>query len=237
MIVTTPKELEEVIAALKRVHAHTLFLVGCGECATQAKTGGAKEIATAKERFTQLGFEVRGTAIPEVGCNVHASKATLRKAGFLETDVDAVVVFSCGAGVQTIAESVEIDVIPALDSAFLGTTVRAGEFEERCQTCGECILEETAGICPVTQCPKSMLNGPCGGMWDSRCEVYPDKTCVHVRIFNRKKKLEAARTRASEKLGVAAPQPDADAAISPKNYGAAEHPGTRSVRAPKVERS
>lgn len=227
MIVTTPKEFDVVVESLKRVDARTLFLVGCGECATQAKTGGPEELESAHARFAELGYEVLGSAIPEIGCNVHAAKATLKKAGFQESEVDALVVFSCGAGVQTIADVAEIDVIPALDSAFLGTTIRAGEFEERCQTCGECILEETAGICPVTQCPKSMLNGPCGGMWDSQCEVFPDRLCVHVRIFNRKKKLEEGRAQAAQ-------MNDTEKPIAPKNYGAAEHPGRCSVRKPRT---
>ena len=48
------------------------------------------------------------------------------------------------------AEAIAKPVFPGLESLFLGTVVRNGVFEERCQTCGDCVLGETAGICPVT---------------------------------------------------------------------------------------
>jgi hypothetical protein len=87
--------------------------------------------------------------------------------------------------VQTVADSVEIPVFPGLESVFLGNVIRHGIFEERCQMCGECVLDATAGICPVTTCPKGLLNGPCGGMWDGMCEVVTDRECTHVRIQRR----------------------------------------------------
>jgi methylenetetrahydrofolate reductase (NADPH) len=58
-----------------------------------------------------------------------------------------------------------------------------------CQRCGECILSSTAFIC-CQGCPKRMRNGPCGGTGDDgSCEVYPDRKCVWLRIYNRSKFL------------------------------------------------
>jgi hypothetical protein len=89
-------------------------------------------------------------------------------------------VLSCGAGVQTVADATSKPVFPGLESVFLGNVVRHGVFEERCQMCGDCVLDLTGGICPVTTCPKGLLNGPCGGMWDGMCEVR-DRPRVHAR--------------------------------------------------------
>jgi hypothetical protein len=100
-------------------------------------------------------------------------------------EADAVVVLACGAGVQTVADSVGKPVFPGLESVFLGNVIRHGVFEERCQMCGDCVLDQTAGICPVTTCPKGLLNGPCGGMWDGMCEVLTNRECTHVRIQRR----------------------------------------------------
>ena len=127
---------------------------------------------------------------------------------------DAVLVLSCGAGVQTVAESVKKPVFPGLESAFLGNVQRRGVFEERCQMCGDCVLDKTAGICPVTTCPKGLLNGPCGGMWDGMCEVMTDHECAHVKI--RERLSEQGRSR----RGV----------IAAKDYSAKRGPGSVNMR-------
>ena len=100
-------------------------------------------------------------------------------------DADAVLVMTCGAGVQTVAEATDVPTFPGLESAFLGNVVRHGVFEERCSMCGDCVLDQTAGICPVTTCPKGLLNGPCGGMWKGKCEVLHDRDCTFVQINRR----------------------------------------------------
>ena len=134
--------------------------------------------------------------------------------GFLE-EADAIVVLSCGAGVQTVADSVpDKPVFPGLESLFLGNVIRHGVFEERCQMCGECVLDLTAGICPVTTCPKGLLNGPCGGMWEGRCEVLTDRECTHVRIQQRL----SEQGRGNE------------GALSPKDFSKALKPGNVNLR-------
>jgi hypothetical protein len=87
--------------------------------------------------------------------------------------------------VQTVAAATGVPTLPALESAFLGNVVRHGVFEERCSMCGDCVLDATAGICPVTTCPKGLLNGPCGGMWEGKCEVLTDRDCTFVQINRR----------------------------------------------------
>lgn len=185
MIITRPRDWGRIKANLAEVDAKSVFIMGCGQCATVASTGGEKEVLQAKTALEQAGYAVSGWAVGEVTCHSGGTKLETRKHfGDLEA-ADAVLVLSCGAGVQTVADAVKKPVFPGLESVFLGNVVRHGVFEERCQMCGDCVLDKTAGICPVTTCPKGLLNGPCGGMWDGKCEVLRDRDCTHVRIQRR----------------------------------------------------
>ncbi len=221
MIITKPRDWARIRANLDGIGAKRVFLMGCGQCATVAGTGGSKEIAVTKARLEAEGYEVTGWAVGEVACHSGGTKLDVRKHFGEVGDADAILVMTCGAGVQTVADAVDTPVFPALDSAFLGTVIRHGVYEERCQTCGDCVLDLTAGICPVTTCPKGLLNGPCGGMWNGMCEVMTDRECTHVRIRRRL----AEQGRAST------------AVIAPKDYSAKSQPGSISTRAKRGERS
>lgn len=222
MIITTPKEFEHILANLRDVGAGSVFLVGCGSCATVAKTGGEPELLAAAKKLREAGYTVLGHTVgTEITCNVGGTRSTIRKNAEAIHEADAVIVFACGSGVQTVAEFVDVPVFPALDSDFLGAIVRQGEFSERCRMCGDCMLDKTAGICPITQCPKGLLNGPCGGMWDGMCEVIPDHECAHVRIQRRLEKQHRV-------------QP---ASLPPKNYGVSLKPGHVSIRKARVRKS
>jgi ferredoxin len=215
MIITKPRDWQRVIDNLESVSAKRVFLMGCGQCATVANTGGEPEVLEAAKRLEKAGYEVTGWAIGEVACHLGGTRLEARKHKGSVEDADAVVVLTCGAGVQTVADVVDKPVFPALESVFLGTVVRHGVFEERCQTCGDCVLDATAGICPFTTCPKGLLNGPCGGMWDGMCEVLTDRECVHVRI--RRRLAEQGRTAA----GI----------VGPKDFSAKMKPGSLNQRA------
>ena len=186
MIITRPREWSRVLDNLESVGARCVFVIGCGQCATVAKTGGEEEVAATAVRLEEAGYEVTGTAVGEVACHLGSTRLETRKHRDEFGDADAVVVLSCGAGAQTVSDAApRIPVFPGLESKFLGNVIRHGVFEERCQMCGECILDVTGGICPVTTCPKGLLNGPCGGMWEGKCEVLTDRDCVWVRIHRR----------------------------------------------------
>ncbi len=97
---------------------------------------------------------------------------------------DAVLVMNCGAGVQTIADHTGKVVLPALETMFIGSTERIGRFFDRCRACQDCILDETGGVCPITRCPKSLMNGPCGGQVEGKCEVGEYKNdCAWILIW------------------------------------------------------
>ena len=104
--------------------------------------------------------------------------------------VEAVVSFGCGAGVQAIAERFpEKPVYPGLDTQFLGVLEEQAIWTEKCLGCGQCMLSQFGGICPVTRCAKRLLNGPCGGSAEDRCEVDSDKPCAWQLIYNRLKAI------------------------------------------------
>ncbi len=215
MIITKPRDWERIRRNLDEVDAQRVFIMGCGQCATVAGTGGEPAILKAKEILEADGRIVTGWAVGEVACHLGSTKLETRKRhGELES-ADAVLVLTCGAGVQTVADAVDKPVFPGLESAFLGNVIRHGVFEERCQMCGECVLDVTAGICPVTTCPKGLLNGPCGGMWEGMCEVLTDRECAHVRI--RRRLAEQGRA--------------AGGTIPPKDHSVKLKPGSVNLRA------
>ena len=105
---------------------------------------------------------------------------------------------ACGLGVQSVKENARLkrDIFPACDTLFGAVMDARGDFYEKCFACGECILDTTAGICPVTLCPKGMLNGPCGGMNKGKCEVDTERDCAWVLIYREleeKQQLEKMR--------------------------------------------
>jgi hypothetical protein len=101
-------------------------------------------------------------------------------------EVDAVLSIGCGAGVQAIAERYpNKPVYAGLDTVFLGILEERGLWGEKCASCGACVLHDFGGICPITRCAKHLLNGPCGGSREDRCEVRPDLPCAWQLIYQR----------------------------------------------------
>lgn len=199
MIITRPRDWARITEQIDTLGAKRVFIMGCGECATVANTGGEPEVLEAKARLESQGYEVTGWSVGEVACHSGGQRLETRKHAAELANADAILVLACGAGVQTMADAVEdTPVLPGLESVFLGNVVRHGVFEERCQMCGDCVLDRTGGICPVTTCPKGLLNGPCGGMWNGMCEVLTDQECTHVRI--RRRLAAQGRPRGSEPL-------------------------------------
>ncbi|MGD2080785.1 MAG: methylenetetrahydrofolate reductase C-terminal domain-containing protein [Nitrospirota bacterium] len=193
MIITEKKNVQELLDNVKDYKK--FFLLGCSECATLCGTGGQPELGAMKELLESEGKEVKGTFVAKTGCQVLGTKVELK--GFKEdlSDVDCIIVMSCGAGTQSMVEVFpDKAVYPSNNSLFLGNMTRLQMFDERCSLCGECILDKTGGICPITACPKGILNGPCGGTSDGSCEVSPDIKCAWVRIYDRMKNIDRLDT-------------------------------------------
>jgi hypothetical protein len=103
---------------------------------------------------------------------------------------DAILSLGCGVGVQTLAERFPGKrVLPGLNTKFMGLPTEQGIWEERCQACGDCILDLTGGICPIARCSKQLLNGPCGGSQNSKCEVSKETPCAWQLIWERMSSL------------------------------------------------
>ncbi|MCG2709579.1 MAG: methylenetetrahydrofolate reductase C-terminal domain-containing protein, partial [Thermodesulfovibrionales bacterium] len=188
MIITKKRDFKELIENVKNYR--NFFLIGCSECATLCGTGGEPELKAMKEALEAEGKSVTGTFVAKTGCQVLGTKVELKPFKEAMDKTDCIIVMSCGAGTQTAVELYEDKpVYPANDSLFLGNMTRLKVFDERCSLCGECILDKTGGICPITRCAKSLLNGPCGGSQDGKCEISPDLPCAWELIIKRLSKI------------------------------------------------
>jgi len=186
MIITKQKPFEEIIRFLAP-HS-SIFICGCSECATLCKTGGEEEVKAMKEKLEKNGKIVTGWVVLDPACHRLNNAKFFREHKSEIDQSDALLVLACGNGTQTVAGGVEKPVYPGCDTLFLGEIIRFGNFEERCQLCGECLLDLTGGICPITRCSKSLLNGPCGGSKDGKCEINPEIECGWQLIIDRLKK-------------------------------------------------
>jgi len=183
MIITEKKPLEQILKALGDYTK--VFLVGCGECATTCKTGGQDEMEQLKLQLQEHGKTVVGMCIPSAPCIAAKVKTELAKNMKSLRESEAILVLACGLGAQSTKDNdrLGLEVLPALNTMFGAVMDSQGSFAEKCSLCGECVLDVTAGICPVTLCAKGLLNGPCGGMNKGKCEVDKEKDCAWVLIY------------------------------------------------------
>ena len=183
MIVSRKKPTEDLLKMLAGVKK--VGLVGCKSCASACAVGGEKECNELKALLEEQGYEVVGIVLPDESCH----KMLVRRDVKPLAEAEAIVSLACGSGCQTVAENVKVPVYPANDTIFVGQTERVGMFHEMCRTCGDCVLGETGGICPMTKCAKSLVNGPCGGQKNGKCEVDPNNDCAWILIYKRLESL------------------------------------------------
>ena len=212
MIASSKKTMDEILSLLDGYNS--IFVIGCGDCATQCETGGEVEVEEMTQALTEAGKTITGSMLPDVACNVPDNARLLRKNKDAVAAADAVLVLSCGTGVQATADNLEgKPVFAGLNSLFSAITGRKGQIYERCVCCGDCVVGEYAGICPLARCPKGQLHGPCGGYDDGKCEVDRNQPCVWTLIFERAEKtgqLEALKAKVGMK--------------GPKDYEVSKHP-------------
>ena len=137
-----------------------------------------------EELMAMLGDAKKvGIVMPDESCH----KMLLRKEikPVMAEKPDAIISMACGSGCQTVAQNVNVPVYPANNTFFVGQTERVGMFNEMCRTCGDCVLGQTGGICPITKCAKSLVNGPCGGQKNGKCEVDPSNDCAWILIYKK----------------------------------------------------
>ncbi|MBN2240241.1 MAG: methylenetetrahydrofolate reductase C-terminal domain-containing protein [Dehalococcoidales bacterium] len=192
MHATIQKPINEIIGYLKP--DERVFVVGCGNCAAKCHSGGEPETEEMAKRLADKGVKVAGWACPAPGvgiCKLAVVKKLLNEDYAEQTkEADSYLILACGQGIHTVIDATEGGVVhPGCDTIFGGETVTDDFITEYCSLCGECLLENTGGLCPVTLCAKSLLNGPCGGAKDGKCEVDKDRDCGWQLIYDRLKEL------------------------------------------------
>jgi ferredoxin len=189
MIVASPKPVTELKNLIAR-HSKVLF-VGCGTCVTVCLAGGEREVGIASYAMRMARrMEGRQLDLTQVTIERQCENEFIKDLADPVAKVEAIVSFGCGAGVQAIAERFpNKPVYPGLNTQFLGILEEQAIWTEKCLGCGDCMLAQFGGLCPVTRCAKRLLNGPCGGSTENQCEVDEGRPCVWQLIFSRLKNI------------------------------------------------
>lgn len=176
------EEIKEMVAPYRRV-----LTVGCGGCVSVCLAGGQKEAQSLNTKLESV-CRLAGSPVELDDFTVErqCEQQFLAELDSRVGDYDAVISMACGAGVQFLAERFPaVPVFPGVNSVFVGVNKDIGWYEERCKTCGDCVLGQTGGICPIAMCAKGLFNGPCGGPQDGHCEVDKEIPCAWINIYER----------------------------------------------------
>jgi len=191
MIVADRKPFDEIVEIIDRYDK--ILIVGCDSCVAVCHAGGEKEVGILASQL-RIKFQKDDIkkkileATVERQCEWEMVEPILEKLD----EADAILSMACGVGVNFLADKLadDIVVLPALDTTFYGATEDEGIWAEKCAGCGKCVLHLTGGICPIARCAKSILNGPCGGSNEGKCEVDENIDCAWQLIYDRLKALD-----------------------------------------------
>jgi ferredoxin len=211
MIVAKRKPINEIKEMLNPYQK--VLILGCGSCVAVCMAGGEKEAGLLTTEL-QMACQLDKTSkqIDTITILRQCDREYIEEVKDKLSQYDAILSLACGVGVQFTAEVLggEKVLLPGVNTTFLGATIQPGMWMERCLACGDCILDETGGVCPITMCSKSLMNGPCGGPKDGKCEVDRTRDCGWILIYERLKKL--GKLDLIQKIH------------TPKNYGAVKRP-------------
>jgi ferredoxin len=187
MIVAEQKPLNEILDMLPA--GKKLLVVGCDTCVAVCLAGGEKEVKLLVSLIRMSDKKMK--SVEGVSIERQCDKEFLGEIAAKVAKSDIVLSTACGVGVQMMSDYFEGKrILPALNTQFMGSNEGAGYWMERCLGCGDCMLDITGGICPKTRCSKGLLNGPCGGSENGKCEVDPENLeCGWNLIFERLKEL------------------------------------------------
>ena len=185
MIVAVQKPIDEIIRSLEGFKK--IVIASCGTCVTVCMAGGEKEALATRG--------ILEAAAREKGENLTVSVVNLKRQcddEFIDDlesellDGDVILSMACGVGVQFLAGKYPGKIVlPALNTTFYGAAKELGYWTELCAGCGSCLLEKTGGICPIARCSKSILNGPCGGSQNAKCEIDSKIDCAWHLIYDK----------------------------------------------------
>ena len=221
MIVGKQKPFEEIWDMIKNFKKVLVF--GCNTCVAICHAGGGKEAeilaSMLRIKASQEGAEIE---VMHAAIERHCEPEFFEPVMDTVRTSDVVLSLACGVGVNFLSERIgDIPVYPGINTEFYGAVPKAGVFTELCAGCGNCILHLTGGICPIVRCAKSIMNGPCGGTNNGKCEISQDVDCAWYLILERMKKLGTL-----EKLFEIQP---------PKNWSTGLHGGPRRVILEHIE--
>ena len=183
MLITELKNKDTILSLI----TGKVFILNCHGC---REIRFPEQEAEELQRELSLSGAVTGILTTDYICNADILKLRLEHKAAEIAAADMILVFSCGVGVQTVAEMfADKKVLAACDTIALPGFQGVTPLEHDCRQCGECYLNLTGGICPLTACSKSLVNGQCGGAKNGKCEVSPDMECGWERIYQKLKKL------------------------------------------------
>ncbi|MDY6904954.1 MAG: methylenetetrahydrofolate reductase C-terminal domain-containing protein [Thermodesulfobacteriota bacterium] len=185
MIVAERKPFEEVAASIQDYKK--VLVTGCATCVAVCLAGGEKEVGVlASQLRLKAKAADKDTAFGEATVQRQCDMEFLAEMDDLVPEYDALISLACGAGIQFLAERYpDKPVMAGVNTRFIGVNRDVGWYEEKCKACGNCVLSQTAGVCPVTMCAKSLFNGPCGGTSNESCEIHKDQPCAWFKIHER----------------------------------------------------
>ena len=193
MIVGERKPFSEILSMVEDFSK--ILIVGCGSCVTICMAGGEEEVTILASQL-RLAFQKnkKEVEVEEAMALRQCDDEYMNEPALIEKvkKADIVISMACGVGVQhataffnRIVQDKPVKIVPGLNTTFMGANLDVGIWEERCVGCGDCVLEKTGGICPITRCAKSLLNGPCGGSSNGKCEINKDTECAWHLIVER----------------------------------------------------
>ena len=183
MLITELKNKETILSLAEG----KVFIINCHGC--KEIRFPEQEAEELQKELTEAG-KVTGRITTDYICNPENLQLRLRAHLQAIEEADTILVFSCGVGVQTVASLFEEKkVCAACDTYALPGFQGVTPLEHDCRQCGECFLNITGGICPITACSKSLVNGQCGGAKNGKCEVDPNMECGWERIYQRLKAI------------------------------------------------
>jgi len=181
MIITRPKPLDEILKILAPYKNSNVCVVGCGICARKIKTGGEPEVKKMVSDLKDAKMKLLDGVMVKHACSAKSWESLIEEYPVLEK-ADIFLVMSCGTGVSILGQLSGKSAFPALNTVSMGGAIDDDIFENMCIMCGQCNVGEFAGLCPKSGCPKSQMNGPCGGSVDGNCEV-AERKCIWTKIY------------------------------------------------------
>jgi ferredoxin len=186
MIVADRKPINELLDMIK--DCNKILILGCKGCVTVCNVGGTKEVGIlASILRIARNKEGKSLEVVEETLERQCDPEYIQQVKDMVNDYDGVISMACGVGPQFLSEAYPNQrFFPAVNTTFFGGAVEHGIWAERCAGCGTCIIHKFDGMCPIARCSKSLLNGPCGGSADGKCEISKEVDCIWDIIVRKK---------------------------------------------------